>query len=87
MIVPTLLIYASPGPASNKKPAARRYMVRSVRKECVAWLRSQDFFWEASSGSVSCFDNSMLCVRFSISSFSVSSDRLSFGDEASESCP
>lgn len=36
MIVPRLLMYASPGPVRRKKPAASSHIVRSVRKVCVA---------------------------------------------------
>ena len=33
MMVPTLLMYASPGPVTRKNPAASSHMVRSERKD------------------------------------------------------
>lgn len=48
-IVPRLLMKASPGPVTRKKPAANNHIVESVKKIRVSVLRSQIFLrvsWE-----------------------------------------
>lgn len=49
MMVPRLLIKASPGPVTRKKPAARNHIVGSPRKRRVSALRSQVFLRVSSS--------------------------------------
>ena len=48
--VPRLLMKASPGPVTRKKPAARNHIVWSPRKRRVSALRSH-LFWRSSSSS------------------------------------
>ena len=47
-IVPRLLMNASPGPVTRKKPAARSHIVGSIRKRRVSVFRSQVFLRRSS---------------------------------------
>ena len=51
-IVPRLLIKASPGPVTRKKPAARSHIVGSRRKRRVSVFRSQNFLRRFSENSL-----------------------------------